>query len=468
MKLRLPLALALTTVVTYVVVLPVLYFDLAGVVTHSHEALFVGDANTLTRLLTRQFEAANVIDSPTSAVEILDMAILNGNGLYAELRGPGVQLRSQLGDPSVRFPTQADLGFGEGGDHIYFVRAPLEHAGRHYVLQLGFDERNTVRTIEGAKHRMLYGLGAYLGVSTLAGLALGYLITRPLRRLQRIAREVVGDPNSQSLIVGTAIEEVSDLATDLQHMRESLVAASRRLQHRERLETVGTLAGGIAHEFNNVLVPIILLTERSLKGQAGGNVDSGDLEIVLAAAQRARVLVRQILTFSRELEVMALGSVDLPDVVAEAMGLFRPLIAPGVHLDVSLPDACPTVMADRSLVVQLVMNLCTNAYQALRGGVGTVAVGVAPRTVVAGELAGIDAGGYVELLVRDSGEGMDAEVTARIFEPFFTTRPVGKGTGLGLSVVHGIVQGFGAKILVESAPGAGSTFRVLFPLASQS
>ena len=111
------------------------------------------------------------------------------------------------------------------------------------------------------------------------------------------------------------------------------------------------------------------------------------------------------------------------------------------------------------------MNLCKNAYQALGRSAGVVTIGVADVDADGAEPAGVPAGLYVELRVQDTGAGMDAATVARIFEPFYTTRPVGEGTGLGLSVVHGIAESFGARILVTSAPGAGSTFRVLFPAA---
>ena len=306
---------------------------------------------------------------------------------------------------------------------------------------------------------MLWSLGAYLAVSMAAGLGMAYLLTRPLRRLQKLARQVVQDPNSQSLQLDTPIEEVSELAADLQRMREGLVAASRRLQHRERLETVGTLAGGMAHEFNNALVPILLLTELSLREARLPERTRSDLQTVLVAGRQARALVRQILTFSRELEEAELAPVDLAAVVHETLRMFRPMLEPGVELSSSLQPGCPTVLADRTLAQQLLLNLCTNAHQALRGRGGRIAIVLAR----AGREAGT--GECVELAVHDNGEGMDEAMMARIFEPFYTTRSVGEGTGLGLSVVHGIAKGFNASVHVESRAGMGSIFRVQFPLA---
>jgi len=157
--------------------------------------------------------------------------------------------------------------------------------------------------------------------------------------------------------------------------------------------------------------------------------------------------------------------VDLREAVDEAMRLFRPLILPNCQLVIQPSPHCRSVQASRSLAVQLVVNLCKNAYQSLAGAPGTVKVSVGDVELAGGAPGGVPPGRYVELTVQDTGAGMDPATIARIFEPFYTTRSVGEGTGLGLSVVHGIAESFGARILVTSQRGMGSTFRVLFPTA---
>ncbi len=481
MKLRMSTALAVVVVVGYAIVLPFLYYSLSGVIQRSHEQLFVRNARTFASLLAQQAEVGAVLESAERTQNLLDTVVLSGDGVFAELHGESGVVRSNLSKSGLRFPLRQDLVFGQDDDDVYFTRTPIEHNGRHYELGLGFDERPTLLAVTSAKQRMLWTLGAYLGLSMIGALVLGYVLSRPLRQLQRAAREIATGSLTQTLRMQTPVGEISDLAEDLHRMRDELVGTSerlrvqmqarelaernraqleQRLQHRERLETVGTLAGGIAHEFNNTLVPIILLTELALKVQPAESTTRADLQTVLAAARRAGGLVRQILTFSRELDSLKLEPVDLRDVVREALRLFKPLISPNTQLTVQLAADCPPVIADQGLAVQLVMNLCTNAYQALPGGAGEVAVSVA-------EVRG-EAGPQVELQVRDTGQGMDAATAARVFAPFFTTREVGEGTGLGLSVVHGIVQSFGATISVHSELGKGSTFQVLFPLAAAS
>jgi signal transduction histidine kinase len=236
----------------------------------------------------------------------------------------------------------------------------------------------------------------------------------------------------------------------------------KQLRHRQRLETVGTLASGIAHEINNVLVPIILFTDTVLKDLALSSASRADLERVLAAARRAKDVVKKILTFSRELDEAKLALIDLRGVVTEGLNLFSALAPPSVEIRTEIDQAVPLVKADATLALHLVINLCTNAYQAMEGAEGVLTVGLRYREP-SGEAAITPAA--VEFWVSDTGHGMDPDTVERIFEPFFTTRSVGQGTGLGLSVVHGIVESFSASIAVETQVGVGTTFRIFFPVA---
>ncbi len=226
------------------------------------------------------------------------------------------------------------------------------------------------------------------------------------------------------------------------------------------LETGGTLAGGIAHEFNNVLVPIILFTDSALQELPDSSASRSDLERVLAAALRAKDVVKKILTFSRDLGDVKLALVDLRTSITEGLNLFSALAPPSIEIRTDIGEVIPLVKADGTLAVQLVINLCTNAYQAMQGAQGVLTIGLRYHEI--SPLAG-DCGARVELWVSDTGHGMDAVTVERIFEPFFTTRSVGQGTGLGLSAVHGIVESFGATISVTTEPGKGSTFRIFFP-----
>jgi signal transduction histidine kinase len=246
----------------------------------------------------------------------------------------------------------------------------------------------------------------------------------------------------------------------------SLRSLEVQLRESQKMEAIGTLAGGIAHDFNNILGGILGNLDLARQDVGAGHPALQALEQIHKASLRARLLVQQILVFShRQSEPAGQQAVRAP--VVETLALLRTTLPAGVRMQVDLADAPLFVLADATELHQVVMNLCTNAWQALKDGVGCISVvldstligdGVAPR---AGHLP---PGRYAHLRVSDDGTGMDAAVQAHVFEPFFTTKPAGQGTGLGLAVVHGIVATHGGAITLDSAPGRGSTFDVYLPL----
>jgi signal transduction histidine kinase len=468
----------------HLILLPALYFGVGYVIRKSHEDLFVQHARTFARVLADEFEVGAALDSPARTEDLLDLAIIHGESRYAELIDRGRSIRSQLGPPDITAPREPDMGFAHGGDDIYFIVLPIEHAGRSAELRLGFDERPTQARIQLALNRMLLLLAGYLCVAIGIASYLSNRLSRPIRRLQDVSRSIASGEYAQALHVSTSIRELHELAADLEAMRRELVGVNDRLEekirekeisesrrdelqkqlrHRQRLETVGTLAGGIAHEFNNVLVPIILFTDTALQDLPPGSASHSDLERVLASARRAKNVVQKILTFSHVLGDTTLAPIDLRSVVAESMVLFSALAPPSIEIRTEIAEHLPLVRADATLAMDLVMNLCTNAYQAMQGAVGVLTVGL--RTLPTTSENPVPS---VELWVSDTGHGMAQATVERIFEPFFTTRPIGQGTGLGLSIVHGIVESFGASIAVETAPGAGTTFRILFAAIAES
>jgi signal transduction histidine kinase/ActR/RegA family two-component response regulator len=238
----------------------------------------------------------------------------------------------------------------------------------------------------------------------------------------------------------------------------------QRLRQSEKMEAIGRLAGGIAHDFNNILGGILGYGEMLQEETPEGSRLKRYATNVLAAARRARDLVDQILAYSRA-QHGARAPVDLGRIVAETLELVRGSLADGIRLEAKLPGMPLLVVGDATQLHQVLMNLCTNAIQAM-GDEGTLRVALEPADVEAervfahGHLA---SGSYVRLAVEDTGSGMDEATLARMFEPFFTTKEPGKGTGLGLSLVYGIVTDSGGAIDVASAPGRGSAFMVYLP-----
>lgn len=236
-------------------------------------------------------------------------------------------------------------------------------------------------------------------------------------------------------------------------------ALQRRLAQGQRLEALGTLAGGIAHDFNNILTAIVGFTEMTRDDLPEGSVGRDNLDQVLVAGERARDLVSQVLAFSRPGDE-AREPVALGPMVTETLKLLRATLPEAVEVREELRAPAAVVAADPTQLRQVILNLCTNAGQAMgdRGGVLTVTV---DETPAGGSGPGVPR--WVTLTVQDTGPGIAPEVADHIFEPFFTTKEVGEGTGLGLSVVHGIVSGHDGEITVTSRPGEGATFRVRLP-----
>jgi two-component system, cell cycle sensor histidine kinase and response regulator CckA len=253
---------------------------------------------------------------------------------------------------------------------------------------------------------------------------------------------------------------VACVATDITE-RKMLEEQFRQAQ---KMEAVGRLAGGVAHDFNNLLTVIGGSAEFLLAACPPGDPRRDDVLEIGRAAERARDLTRQLLAFGRR-QAVEPRRLDLNALVADAERMLGRLIGEDVALATSLAPDAPAVHADPGHVEQALVNLVVNARDAMPGG-GRLEVGTARAVVAAGDVGGLAPGEYAVLSVRDSGVGMDAATRARIFEPFFTTKEPGKGTGLGLSTVFGIVTQAGGHVAVESAPGAGTTFRLYLPAAA--
>ena len=269
------------------------------------------------------------------------------------------------------------------------------------------------------------------------------------------ARAVRDSTGEVAYLEGTA----SDI-TDRKLLRAQLDQA-------QRMEAIGTLAGGIAHDFNNILTPIIGYSELCLSMVPEEGKLSHNMRQVLVSANRAKDLVKQILTFSRKAK-QEKRPVQVSLLVKEALKLLRSSLPSTIEIRQFMdPDANEsTTMADPTQIHQVLMNLCTNAAHAMRDKTGTLTVTL--ENVEIGQCAEIVSpdlgpGPYLSLSVADTGCGMDAALQRRIFDPYFTTKGPNEGTGLGLAVVYGIVKDLFGAIAVSSQPGKGTTFEVYFP-----
>ena len=240
--------------------------------------------------------------------------------------------------------------------------------------------------------------------------------------------------------------------------------AEEQLRHAQKMEAVGLLAGGIAHDFNNLLTVMLTSSTLALEDAPWGSSMRGDIEECRAAAEKARAVTQQLLTFSRH-QVFEPRPIDLNGVVRDTERILERLIGERVVLRTVLAPGLGRVVADPGQIQQVILNLAINARDAMPGG-GTITIETADVPRAAGDDAGAvgaGSGAWVRLLVGDTGVGMDEATRAQAFEPFFTTKPPGKGTGLGLSTVRSIVEQAGGRIDVTSRPGQGSRFELLFP-----
>ncbi len=255
--------------------------------------------------------------------------------------------------------------------------------------------------------------------------------------------------------------------TERAQMEAALREKDEQLRQSQKMETIGILAGGIAHDFNNILAPIIGYTDMAQKTLPPDSRARSDLDRVVKAAQRAKDLVSQILAFSRK-EEQKPQLVQMHLIVREVIKFLRPSLPATIEIRERLDARSGTVLADPTKLHQVLMNLCTNAYDAMRQKGGVLQISLDTVEVDAGHAEAypsLNEGAYVRLTVGDTGHGMDRDTMARVFEPFFTTKGVGEGTGLGLSVAYGIVASSGGAITIDSEPGKGSAFHVYLPQA---
>ncbi len=238
----------------------------------------------------------------------------------------------------------------------------------------------------------------------------------------------------------------------------------RQLRHTQKMEAIGTLAGGVAHDFNNVLTPIMGYTEIiRLKMKQDGFADQAVydyLEEILKAAKRAKSLVEQVLTFSRSIEKKEVLLYIHP-IIKEVMKLLRATLPSTIVISEEVDEHCGRVYIDPVQIHQVLINLCTNAAHAMAGRHGTLKVKLSSMPPAG------DGKDWLELSVADTGVGIEEEMLDRIFEPYFTTKEKTSGTGMGLAMVHGIISRQGGFIKVESEVGKGSIFKVYLPVAQK-
>ena len=302
-------------------------------------------------------------------------------------------------------------------------------------------------------------------------------VRRPISELTGVTeRLAAGDLSARASVHGSApgVDDlagaINTMATEMEtraraesRAQAELRASEERLRHAQKLETVGQLAAGVAHNFNNLLTVIAGFTEL-LMDRHKDAADRSDLEEIRKAAQRGALLTRQLLAFSRRQDA-APAKLDLNQTVIELRDMLARVIREDITLDISPAHAPAWALIDPHEVEQVVLNLVLNARDAMPAG-GSIRIDIAHVMLHVGMPAAQPppaTGWYVRISVTDTGMGIDADIVTHLFEPFFTTKDAGKGTGMGLASVDGIVRHSRGAITVDTEPGKGSTFSIYFP-----
>jgi len=262
--------------------------------------------------------------------------------------------------------------------------------------------------------------------------------------------------------------QVQDITSRVQ-TKEALQRSERQLQQAQKMEALGTLAGGIAHDFNNILTPILGYTEIMLHGMEDTEPNAEFLKEIHKASYRAKDLVQQILTFSRQHEHEN-KPVHLIPIVKEVVKLQQSSAPDQIKINCMIKTDQDVVISNPTQIHQVMMNLCTNAGYAMREEGGELDVTMSDFMIggrAQSEFPDLEPGRYLRIMIKDTGSGMDDATIERIFEPFFTTKPSGEGTGMGLAVVHGIITELKGALTVKSILGEGTIFHIILPVVEQ-
>jgi signal transduction histidine kinase len=478
--------------VAHLIVLPILYLAVVVLLTQSNEDQYINYVRGYSRFVADSLEHVRGETPEQQISDILDGFMLSGFGVTAEIEANQRTYRGTLNPDSRLGPRTDDFSISEHDDEIYHTSTPLMLLSSAAVLRLGFDEGPVNEKNKSTYVRTAIILGIYWLIILILVALIGRRVTRPIRALQVASRNVASGQFSEHLTVESDLVEFVELSGDLELMRSKLMGVNEQLQreirdrektekarallesqlqHKQRLETVGTLAGGIAHELNNILLPIILYSEMAIEDLPVAASTRSDIERVLRAANRAKLIVSQVLIFSRQIDERQLEEIDLVESIVDSLDLMRPAMPPNILLIKEIGLERAVVLADKSSVGQLIVNLLTNAYQSMLELGGTLRVGLSEihsKKTIQTFQTELAPGHYFVLCVEDTGGGIPATTLERIFEPFYSTRGIGEGTGLGLSVVHGIVSSLQGGISVKSKPNVGSRFDVYLPTADSN
>jgi signal transduction histidine kinase/CheY-like chemotaxis protein len=420
---------------------------------------------------------------------VLEMALSLGDFQENIIKGYGSDLILQEADKRINhlIPFEANAHYivdQERSDFMLsvcneehlkpFIKAEVDHMIEKGFFAWAIREKRGV-LISSSDHSRQFILHVIATYSRIRGMFIGLLPDKnhkiPDTSLTLLSIILLNTANAlESLEFYSLLRNQNEiLEKKVEERTKALAKYERQLQQVLKIQAIGTLAGGIAHDFNNILFPIVGYTELTMDEVTQDSVAHSNLEEILKAANRAKDLVKQILTFSRQSD-QERKPVKVQYIIKEAIRLLRASIPASTEIIFQIDEHCGPIKGDATQIHQVIMNLCTNAYQAMQEKGGNLEIKLTEVDIGYEETIekiGMQPGKHVQLSVTDEGCGMDRSVMDRIFEPYYTTKEQGKGTGLGLSVIHGIVKNHGGDITVSSTPGKGTTFKVYLPMIDE-
>nr|MBF0222134.1 response regulator [Desulfobulbaceae bacterium] len=396
-----------------------------------------------------------------------------------DLTAIGQPVKEKVYDAVATSGTKGSIfAIDSGGKERVMVYEPLrllENGETPYMYMfMGFDHEQLQEKANSILQRLvvtsLLSLAFSLFIAWFIG---GRSVVRLIDRLSRVAMDFSqGDKNVTSNIdysdgeIGGLAQSFDSMVKNIHQREEEKNNLETRLQQAQKMEAIGTLAGGIAHDFNNILTVILGYTEMAREDAPADSKYAKDLSNVLAAGNRAKDLVKQILAFSRQGQVDRMP-LKIQPLIKEGLKMLRSSIPTTISITENIDPTSGSVFADPTQIHQILVNLCTNAYHAMETTGGELAVTLRTAFINADDqtmLLHLTPGEYVELTVTDTGSGIGPDIIERIFDPYFTTKEVGKGTGMGLAIIHGILKEYGGAITVDSQLGKGSTFHIYIPV----
>jgi len=364
---------------------------------------------------------------------------------------------------------------GVAHEEVLSAWAPVDFGGVRWAVVAEISAAEIAEKSRDALNKTItWIIAASVLLVVVLALALSTYFTRGIKRVDSeigvlIDRVLEGrlssraDPERVIWDLRGLVRKINDLVISFQQTADETRRLEGVVQYNQRMESIGTLAGGIAHDFNNILTYMTTYGELVEGKLESDSQEARWMEEIMSAVDRAADLVSQIMTFGRQFKKEK-HPVEFELIVKEAVKLIRATIPKSISVETEIRHAGLLLLADPTHLHQMVMNLCTNAFQAMQETGGTLTVALDSEILELDNEPHLPPGDYCVLTVSDTGCGMTAETLERVFEPFFTTKPVGQGTGMGLAVVHGLVTHYEGAIRFDSAPRAGTTARIYLPL----